>query len=590
MVRRALVPGARHLNQLTGVNQKCDFLELQENVLARLGDILVGSNRIFRLHADIVMEVGSGDRRSLVTLASGRKIERIAVPMLANLAVCQLESDDGNKFVQFPLPERLVAITLNHEPTLARLPTIETYARRPLFNLEFLYLGPGYHAGPKYLVHAPDIDPIIPEAGIAGGSIRDRLPPRLRELLAEFCFRSDNDLVNALAALLTGVLANLFVSQGKAVFVIDGNQPSLGKTLLAMVLGVLLDNRVPSPIEYSADEAEIRKKVGATLMGSRPSVILIDNCKPRGGRIESAYLEGVSTSPVIAERILGRSANHEQPNDVLWVLTMNNTILGADMTARSCPIRLYYEGDPSTRTLSHRDLVGYVRQHRHELLAELAGMVVRWSQQGRTPGTAGHRLDNWARTIGGILDANGLPGFLRNLDEANADFNADSDDLCSLAHSALRLDSLQSGAPLLVRVVDVVELEVTTEPAQDIGRSARELESLFRSTGILVEKLNQCKSPRGRSTVIGNYLSRLINRSTTVVEHIPEERQGTAVLRTATRSHGNQKVYFFNVRWDDPPEVGTECPPPETNDLPAQMPATETTPPPPGSGANQVNW
>ena len=54
-------------------------------------------------------------------------------------------------------------------------------------------------------------------------------------------------------------------------------------------------------------------------------------------------------APNITLRILGKSANYTQPNDVLWFLTMNQTKISPDLASRGMPIRLYYEGDPATR-------------------------------------------------------------------------------------------------------------------------------------------------------------------------------------------------------------------------------------------------
>lgn len=617
---QALNAGSRNLAILEGVTPTCEFLEPAENVLSRFGEILVGSARIFKLGNSIVMEVGSGDHGRLVTISLEGKVEANAFAMLANLMVCQVasapsascqESGDGTgKTVQFSPPKRLVELVVNHEPTLARLPQIECYSRRPLFDHHFHLRGPGWHDDVGYLIHGSTIEPRIPPSITNSEHIIDMLPPRLRELLLEFPLKSDPDLVNAVGALLTAFLANRLISTGKAVFILDGNQPSVGKTLFARCLAVLFDGREPDAIDFSADQSELRKQIGATLMSGRPSVILIDNCKPRGGCVESAFLEGLTTSPGISLRILGQSKNYEQPNDVIWLVTMNNTRLGPDLTERSCPIRFFVEGDPNVRRPFQRDLTEFVRQHRIELLEELAGMVEFWNQHGRAEGSARHRLAYWARTIGGILDANSLPRFLENQAEAAAEFNTDMEQLGSLAEAALRTGPHQQGSASLFRAVESLEPDSVTTHAPDVGRPPRELEPLFRDANVLTEKLNGIPSQAGKATSIGIFLSRLVNRRAKVMEQGPGGRQGTAVLRTVIRPHGNQKVYFFEIKWDDSPAAPPSGPtagvsgpvgqapesvpvsPLPDSTIPEQPLIPEQPPPAPAhrQGGNQLNW
>ena len=595
----ALKAGARTLSVLQGVTSNCEFYIPQENVLAALGDILVASKSVYIYGRNIYMLQGEGEAGKLVALTTGKRIEPHAVGMLANVVVCQVGSNESDKKIQFPLPRRLVDLILNHEPTLARLPVIDVYASRPLFDRNYCLRGPGWHPDVNYMIHSREVEPHIRESIPVAENPLDRLPPRLRELLREFCFRSASDLVNAVGALLTGILVNLFISFGKAAFILDGNQPSVGKTLFARVLATLFDGREPAPIEYSANDEELGKRICATLRGNRPSVILIDNCKLKGGFIESAVLEANTTSPRISLRILGQSVNYEQPNDVLWLMTMNNTRLGQDLTERSCPIRFFYEGDPKTRRLSRRDLIDFVKRNRNELLGELAGMILFWNEEGRPEGTAEHRLAEWSRTIGGILDANGLPGFLANLAEAAADFNVDLDQLASLAEAVLRLPP-QSNQPPIVRFVGSLETESPAPSEQSFGSSAGGLQRVFSETGVLREKLSEITGQRGIATAIGTFLSRLVNRPARVLDP-RSERNGTTVLRTATR-RGAQKVYFFDVCWDATPEGGGDAPPteicaPHTGESAPQECDTSEAPRTPTSGSapaaeggNELDW
>jgi hypothetical protein len=116
---------------------------------------------------------------------------------------------------------------------------------------------------------------------------------------------------------------------------------------------------------------------------------------------------------------------------------MNHTKAGPDVVSRAMPIRFYYEGDPKERSFEGRDPIAYAREHRAEILGELAGMIIRWNQLGRPQGPQNHRLTAWARTVGGIMGVNGLPEFLGNLDEAAAEFNSALDELAALAETVI---------------------------------------------------------------------------------------------------------------------------------------------------------
>ena len=64
-------------------------------------------------------------------------------------------------------------------------------------------------------------------------------------------------------------------------------------------------------------------------------------------------------------------------------------------------------------------------------------MIIHWNQVGRPRGDHHHRCRQWAGVIGGILQANGLPEFLTNLDEAAGEFNTQLDELAALAEAAV---------------------------------------------------------------------------------------------------------------------------------------------------------
>ncbi len=437
------LPVPHAVGVLQGLSPSCTADVPLENVLVKAQQFLTESGKVYYYGNSVVMEVGAAGTRKLLTLTTGNKVEPHAAPQLANFFVCEYEQD-FSPFVtiQFPPPSKFVTTLLHREPTLAALPLIRLYALRPVFDENFALRGPGWHPEVGILVHGFDIEPTNIEDVNQKAAAIDRLPPHLHELLKDFCFKENADVANTVAVLITGLLVTHFIVNGKPVVLLDGNQPGLGKTLLVRVIGIVLDGIDPTIIHYTADEEELQKRICATLRSGGQSQVLIDNAKVKAETaIHSAVIEANSMAAEISLRILGKSENYNRPNDVLWYLTMNNTKASPDLISRGVPIRQYYEGNPKDRKFGHRDPVRYAREHRQEILGELAGMVTRWNQMGRPEGDQNHRLTEWAQTLGGIMSANGFPEFLSNLDSAAAEFNTALDALAALAEAAISSES-----------------------------------------------------------------------------------------------------------------------------------------------------
>lgn len=431
----APLAGARDLPKLTGLKLHGGFLEPQENVLLRATNILVGSGRVFRYGNTIVIEHPrfDGCGMTLASIREGTVVVTGAEDLLANIVVCEIGLD------QFAIPKWFVDLLLRSEPLIKRLPHIRHYSTKPVFDDEFILRGPGWHPEPRILVHGFEIEPIELDVEVNASSAIDRLPPCLRMLLSGFCFKANADVANTVGVLVTGLLMNHFVSDGKAVVLVDGNQPGLGKTMLIRTIGMIFDGVDPRLIHFSHNDEELQKRICATLRDNRQSILLIDNAKVRSGAVVSSpTIEANSMAPEVSLRLLGKSENFVQPNDLIWALTMNGTRTSPDLVHRSLPIQLMYEGRPEDRTFNGPDPIAYARSHRDEILGELAGMVVHWNQNGRPAGGQSHRLGPWARTIGGILGAAGLPEFLENAVSAAASFNSELDELAALAEVVIQ--------------------------------------------------------------------------------------------------------------------------------------------------------
>jgi hypothetical protein len=515
----------RHI--LSNVNHRGDLIGRSlDDVLAEASQVLLESGRVYRFGNEIVFEVGQGEDAALVSLAVRGKAESGAEALLSNLMA--VASGDGETSIQAGFPQKMARILLADEMLWSLLPPIRFYGHRPVFDQDFGLCGPGYHADSGILVHGPAITPVLYEPpNDPTTSPIDRLPPRLRELLAEFCWRSNADLVNTVAYLLEGLLVNHFVHKPHPVATVDGNQPSIGKTLVVQAVACILDGLVPKPIELSGDE-ELSKRLGAEIRNGSSTVILLDNVR---GRLASAVVEANALSPILSFRILGHSATIERPNSYLWAVTSNGTEASSDLISRSLPIRLFFEGDPKKREFS-ADVLEYSLEHRLEILGELAGMVQRWLQYGNPPGYQRHRCREWAFTIGGILDVAGLgEHFLANADEAAADMDEGIRELTALAgHVVKRGDDQQL-------------LYYGQAGSGEPGRLPADWVPIFDQARLLQDKLSGANE-HSRSTAVGMFLGARIDRS--VVVETDSQSLHLTLRKRVGRSR--KKYYYFEVK------------------------------------------
>ena len=492
----------------------------REAAIQQLRQVLIDSQRVFLHDGAVVFEARSArDGNRLVPILTGDRITPSATAFLAELADGAVMGSSG--LTTFQLPGKLVAEVLVHPQTLDNMPRIDWYGRRPAFSLTFETLGPGYHVESRSLIHGSPAVPAQPWVPQANVPALDRLPPHLRRLLKDFCFSEPADLANAVAALLSGLLMNHLVSAGKPPFLVDANQKSLGKTLLATIIALILDGVEPPLIHDTPDEDELGKRLGSAIRpGQASTVLLFDN---RKGTIGGNLLESLALAPRVNVRELGRNADLSRQNNLLWMFTANNATATADMTSRFVVIRLRYEGDPKEKfavtNVEEQSLKQYAREHRAEIFGELMGMVERWREAGSPLGARRHRCTHWSNMIGGVLTVAGFgDAFLANQDAVVAELDQELDDLAALAEIAIR----RSSSPGFVVVTGLLPVQ------NGAGRRAADWSPLFQEARVCQAAYAYGASERSRATAIGRFFSSRIGRPVPV---LCGNATGVAVLR-----------------------------------------------------------
>jgi hypothetical protein len=371
-----------------------------------------------------------------------------------------------------PLPPAYASTWLNQRAERSRLPVIKLFTHNPVYTDDWRLVAPGLDAASGIYYAGPAV-------AARGGT------EHLDTLLRDFCFKEPGDRTNYLGVLLTAMLVPRFIGS-KPAALFSGNQPELGKSILAQIIAILRDGQSAETASYNPNDEEFEKRLGA-IVRRGVTTIIIDNAKAqsRNPRIDSACLERSITDPILSFRLLGQSASIRAENSHIFCITANTPDVSRDLVTRSVVINLFHEGDPERREFSIANPEGYAQQYRLELLGELIGMVERWKASGMPMAKVHSRFNKrgWGNIVGGILQACGEPDFLANAQEA-----------------AAQLDETRR---------EFAELVVMLAGHPQGTWNASELVELCGRHGLLVADLGE-GSPRSLATKMGTLAGRFV--------------------------------------------------------------------------------
>lgn len=238
----------------------------------------------------------------------------------------------------------------------------------------------------------------------------------LEELLHDFPFDCQASRTNALALLLSPVIQPATMDL-TPLFLIDAPTAGSGKSLLAIVAGIISGGAVPDFTTAPTRDEEWPKKITA-ILSAGPSLVVIDNVRCC---LQSAELAMLLTTRTWKERVFGKNTETViLPNRAVWVATGNNIQLGGDIPRRCVWIRIDpRQSKPHEREgFLHANLTQWVSENRERLLTALLVLCRAWFADGSPayPVPAFGSFETWTRTIGGILAHAGVAGFLENRD------------------------------------------------------------------------------------------------------------------------------------------------------------------------------
>jgi hypothetical protein len=189
-------------------------------------------------------------------------------------------------------------------------------------------------------------------------------------------------------------------------------------------------------------------------------LVLFDNLD---GKFGNAVLDAALTATSWTDRILGINRMAKCPLYVSWFATGNNVAIAADTARRICHVRLESDRErPEQRQdFKHADLLGYIGEHRTELLTAALTILRGYICAGHPDMnlSAWGSFEGWSRLVRAAVFWVGLPdpGETRIQLQDQADTAAESMEL--LSESWEQLDSERRGltaAEVCDRVRDLV--------------------------------------------------------------------------------------------------------------------------------------
>lgn len=320
------------------------------------------------------------------------------------------ETQDGPKLKpKYSLPTALPADILERN-TWPNLRHVRRIARFPLYVEGFeLFKREGYDKttetfGTRMYTPTPM-------------SVEDGRALLCKRLTGEFPFLDEADRANAIAMALTPlVLPAIRAANDDAcvpVFLIDASTQGTGKTILAQSMLTPQLNLMAVP----KDEAEFQKMLGS-IAGDKREVLFLDNI-PDGATFGYPTLAALTTQAGRVEmRRLGVNEMINGRFTGIVVLTGNNIQLDVDARRRTVLIQLQASSErPEERTGFKLDLPQWAKENRADVHGALVALVEHWKTCGRPQSqtSMGSNFGDWSRTIGGILEAAGIGGFLGNM-------------------------------------------------------------------------------------------------------------------------------------------------------------------------------
>lgn len=266
---------------------------------------------------------------------------------------------------------------------------------------------PGYDPS-TWLLYLPDCEfPRIAEKPTREQA--SKAAQKLLDVVCDFPFKDESHKSAWLSLPLT-MVSRPAINGPVPLLLIDANTRGSGKTKACDVASTIAYGTVSAKKTWPREDEEVRKTITSIALNGLPAV-LFDNIDSELG---GASLDAALTATTWQDRILGKSEiTSDLPLTQVWMATGNNVRLGADTARRTLYCRLESpEENPEDRTdFRHPDLLGYVREHRAELVTAAVTVMRAWFAAGQPKPASGTwgSFDAWNDTVRQAIVWCGLP-------------------------------------------------------------------------------------------------------------------------------------------------------------------------------------
>ena len=304
------------------------------------------------------------------------------------------------------------------------LPPLEGVYTHPVYTDDWTLIDtPGYHENAKVYLqnnsHSFDIAMPVNQA-------RDIL----LEAIEDFPFADEASRAHALALMVLPFIRPALGMNPTPLHMVYSPTPGTGKGKLVDLVATIATGTPTRPTLLSRSSEENRKKFTA-LLNQGQSIIHLDNIPPERVLNDPALASVMTTTQPI-DRSLGHSKMRKLTNMAVWVATGNNLQYTMELARRTVTIRLdaHCEAPWLRNDFRYPDLLGWAKTQQAQLASAALSLIQHWINEGQPK--AEHTLlgsfETWSTTLGGILHAASVPGFLENLEDIYTQADTETED------------------------------------------------------------------------------------------------------------------------------------------------------------------
>ncbi|NQW48515.1 MAG: hypothetical protein HQ464_12215 [Planctomycetes bacterium] len=549
----ALERGYSRPRLISNVTASGQFIGDADETLHRMMESLRDSGRLYRQGNTLIFLQGGnspGGGCSPTPIVVDGVVSKIAPAIVRNVVMCrELRSNPSGKGkkvdqpieyeLQFAVPQSVLQQVVATDGFVDQLPMAQYIINHPVFDKDFNWLDVGYHRTQQILVCGESFEPAILDSPILSGPVRtvldalDRLPPLTRRMVEGFYWAGPVDVINMIGAALMTPLMPMLVEDKHPGVMAWANKPSIGKTLACQCLAILKDGESSAPSSVENGARELENQIVSEMNDGR-TVIFLDNLK---GKLDEPVLESNMTSSQVSIRGFHIQRKVRRPNDLLWLITTNDAVPSDDLLSRCIHIHLHYEGEPDSRAfaMSDGELANYVRDNRADILAELAGMVVRWLDAGCSLAPAPCRFTVFGQVVGSVLTYNGLPGFLSNTREEVRQHSTTHQQLVAITERLLDGRN-RSFVWEVDGDIDAADEAFKRGPRPENPQEQKDWVHILTSAGVITAASS---TPEKQKTAATQYLNSIVNVPVDV-----DVGEHTIQAKIVSRSLGRRRVAY----------------------------------------------